>query len=54
MWELVSGREVFPLSAGDVDADELYPDYKHVAVDEYLDSFVEKKWTWDVIRKYIM
>lgn len=42
-WQLVSGREVFPLSAGDVDADELYPDYKHVAVDEYLDSFVEKK-----------
>lgn len=43
LWELVSGREVFPLTHGDVSADELYPEHKYVTVDEYLDGFVEKK-----------
>lgn len=44
LWELVSGREVFQLNPSiDVDADELYPDYKYVTVDEYFDNFVEKK-----------
>ena len=44
IWELVSGREIFPLNPSiDVDSDELYPDYKYVTVDEYFDKFVEKK-----------
>jgi hypothetical protein len=44
IWALVSGHEVFPLNPNvDVDADELYPDYKFVSLDEYFDQFVEKK-----------
>jgi len=40
---LTSGHDVFPLGPGDVDANELYPDFKYVTVDEFLDRFVEKK-----------
>jgi uncharacterized protein YbjT (DUF2867 family) len=39
---LTSGHDVFPLGPGDVDANELYPDFKYVTVDEFLDRFVEK------------
>lgn len=43
LWDFVAGRSVFQLDPStDVDADELYPDYKFVTVDEYLDNFVEK------------
>ena len=38
---LLSGAEVFPLDPKkDVAADELFPDYKYITVDEYLDQFV--------------
>ncbi|KAG0581317.1 hypothetical protein KC19_4G242300 [Ceratodon purpureus] len=44
MWEVAAGRSVFELNpSSDVGVDELYPDYKYVTVDEYLDNFVEKK-----------
>ena len=38
---LLTGAEVFPLDPKkDVAADELFPDYKYITVDEYLDQFV--------------
>lgn len=41
--ELSSGSEIFPLDPNlHVAADKLYPDYKYITADEYLDNFVEK------------
>lgn len=44
IWANMAGQAMFDLDPNtDVDADELYPEYKFVTVDEYLDNLVDKE-----------